>query len=189
MKKEDIEVVFSEEDEDRNVIRSKVIKNTALKVHHQYAIAFSTPAYEDITEPRRTLLQLRRPSTNEYSEPKYFAFIPPKEQSRHQSKLSSIFFHIESYINRFESLGTQLRRKRYKNKTEELKASQKIAEKQVVQTEKPKFKPNIKREKVLAPTKVSNVPNVAKVAVKPKPPQQQQQQPEPQPLVDLSKIS
>lgn len=98
---------------------------------------------------------------------------------------------IESYINRIESVGTQLRRKRYKQKTEELKASLKIKDKQVVQTEKPKFKPNIKGEKALAPTKVSNVPNVAKVAVnpKPKPKPQQQQQPQPQPLVDLSKIS
>jgi len=44
----------------------------------QYAIVFKTPQYRDlsITEPVTTFLQLHRPSTNEYGDPKPFIYRP-----------------------------------------------------------------------------------------------------------------
>lgn len=81
VKREDISILFYEEDDDRKVIWKEEINyknSTSMKVHHQYAILFRTPEYReyDIREAGKVFIQLYRPSDNEYSEPIAFEFVP-----------------------------------------------------------------------------------------------------------------
>ena len=50
-------------------------------VHRQVAIVFRTPPYHDnnLTEPVRVQMQLRRPSDREVSEPMVFQFLPSEQ--------------------------------------------------------------------------------------------------------------
>lgn len=97
VKREDISVVFYEEEETTgNVLWEEKIdyKNqpNQFKVHHQYAISFSTPKYKDvdIVQTRRTFLQLRRLVNDERSDPISFQFIPIAQNSTYfVIKLSS----------------------------------------------------------------------------------------------------
>ncbi|XP_031630227.1 embryonic polarity protein dorsal-like [Contarinia nasturtii] len=79
VKREDISVVFYEEDADRNQIWREEIQyknSTTMKVHHQYAISFKTPRYDrfDFGGTRRTFIQLCRPSDGACSDPIAFEF-------------------------------------------------------------------------------------------------------------------
>lgn len=81
VRREDISIVFFEQDANRSVIWKKEINYKSSKdfrVHHQTAISFLTPAYRDydIGETRKTFVQLHRPSDREFSEPSSFEFIP-----------------------------------------------------------------------------------------------------------------
>lgn len=84
VKREDIVVIFYEEDAQKKLIWKKELDyiNSKIKVHHQYTMVFNTPAYRDydIVEPRRTFLQIFRPSDQECSESVPFTFVP-NEQS------------------------------------------------------------------------------------------------------------
>lgn len=84
VKSQDISVVFYEEDDDRQIIWRKEVNNsnpTEFRVHHQYAIAFFTPAYKelDIKGSRKVFLQLFRRSDKEISEPVEFGYLPNQQ--------------------------------------------------------------------------------------------------------------
>lgn len=81
IKREDIDVVFYEEDSEKNVIWKQTINyknSTKLRIHHQYGISLVTPEYRDIDiqDPRKAFIQLYRPSDSEFSEPFMFEFVP-----------------------------------------------------------------------------------------------------------------
>lgn len=81
IKREDIDVVFYEEDNEKNVIWKKTVnyKNSSkLRIHHQYGISLVTPEYRDvdIQDPHKAFIQLYRPSDSETSEPFIFEFVP-----------------------------------------------------------------------------------------------------------------
>lgn len=76
--KKNIKIKFFELNEDDREIWSAYGHFTELDVHHQYAIAFSTPPYKDltITSPKEVFIQLERPSDADCSEPIKFFYKP-----------------------------------------------------------------------------------------------------------------
>lgn len=84
VKREDIAIVFYEEDAQKKVIWKNEINymNSTMKVHHQYTILFNAPAFKDfdITGPRKIFVQISRPSDQECSESVPFTYVP-NEQS------------------------------------------------------------------------------------------------------------
>lgn len=85
VKREDIAIVFYEEDADKRIIwREEINKgNSTMKVHHQYAISFQTPEYKDIDimESRKTYVQIYRPSDQAYGEPLPFVYVPMQQST------------------------------------------------------------------------------------------------------------
>lgn len=79
VRREDITVVFVEEDENGKQIWRQEIQDRyskAMKVHHQYAIAFKSPKIDrlEIVDLRRTYVYLYRPSDSVFSDPIPFEF-------------------------------------------------------------------------------------------------------------------
>ncbi|XP_046438641.1 nuclear factor NF-kappa-B p100 subunit-like [Daphnia pulex] len=76
--KKDIKIRFFETDENEQEIWSAFADFSELDVHHQYAIAFKTPAYQDpnIQSDVTVQFQLYRPSNQSTSEAKSFTYTP-----------------------------------------------------------------------------------------------------------------
>uniref|UniRef100_A0AAG5DBR2 RHD domain-containing protein n=1 Tax=Anopheles atroparvus TaxID=41427 RepID=A0AAG5DBR2_ANOAO len=76
--KNNIKIRFFELDEYENEVWSDRAVFSEADVHHQYAIAFKTPAYrhKDITEPVEVYMQLFRPKDGCLSEPVPFKYKP-----------------------------------------------------------------------------------------------------------------
>merc|ERR1719445_2159181 len=81
VKKGDIEVKFFQLDENEERSWESKAQFTEGDVHHQYAIAFKTPAYENqtVTEDVNVFFELYRPSDQAFSEPKNFRYKPREE--------------------------------------------------------------------------------------------------------------
>ncbi|XP_055319548.1 dorsal-related immunity factor Dif-like [Sitodiplosis mosellana] len=129
VKREDISVLFYEENADRQIIWKEEInyKNSeSLRVHHQYGIALRTPSYNehDIQEPRKVFVQLIRPSDSEVSEPIPFTYLP-------------------------NAHSIQLQRKKQTKVNESVKKSLSSRGVPLKKAEKPKFIPNILDENIL----------------------------------------
>ncbi|XP_041122033.1 nuclear factor NF-kappa-B p105 subunit-like [Polyodon spathula] len=79
VQKDDIQVRFYEEDENGSLWEA-FGKFGPADVHRQYAIVFKTPKYynNSIKNPVSVLVQLRRRSDGETSDPKPFIYYPPK---------------------------------------------------------------------------------------------------------------
>nr|NP_001071772.1 NFkB protein [Ciona intestinalis]BAE06579.1 NFkB protein [Ciona intestinalis] len=80
VQKDDIQVVFSEEDMQGNNLWEAYGSFSPTDVHRQFAIVFRTPAYKDteIKMPVNVQVQLRRKSDNEVSESRPFTYLPNK---------------------------------------------------------------------------------------------------------------
>uniref|UniRef100_H2YII0 RHD domain-containing protein n=1 Tax=Ciona savignyi TaxID=51511 RepID=H2YII0_CIOSA len=80
VQKDDIQVVFSEEDMQGNNIWEGYGNFSPTDVHRQFAIVFRTPQYRDvdIKQPVNVQVQLRRKSDHEVSEAKPFTYLPNK---------------------------------------------------------------------------------------------------------------
>ncbi|XP_021697567.1 nuclear factor NF-kappa-B p110 subunit isoform X1 [Aedes aegypti] len=89
--KNNIKIRFYELDEYDQEIWQDWGSFSEADVHHQYAIAFKTPAYhnKDITEPVEVLMQLYRPRDKCQSEPVPFKFKPRFNISRKRPRVSS----------------------------------------------------------------------------------------------------
>lgn len=76
--KKNIKVKFYELDENGAEVWCDWGNFTEIDVHHQYAIALTTPAYRnvDITSPVDVFIQLYRPSDEDCSEPMPFKYKP-----------------------------------------------------------------------------------------------------------------
>lgn len=88
---DNIKIRFYELDEyDQEVWQDYGVFSEA-DVHHQYAIAFKTPAYhnKDITEPVEVLMQLYRPKDKCQSEPVPFKYKPRLNISRKRPRVCS----------------------------------------------------------------------------------------------------
>jgi len=94
VKKGDISVRFFQLDENDERNWEADAHFTEGDVHHQYAIAFKTPPYENqtVTEDVNVFFELYRPSDNAYSEPKHFRY-KPREEIRlgKRARMSSSF--------------------------------------------------------------------------------------------------
>lgn len=129
VKREDIEIVFYEQDSEKNMIWRKVVNyqnSHTLRVHHQHAISFQAPQYKDIDilEPHQIFVQLYRPSDRESSESLPFEFIP-NEHSMHDTiaTISGILNDLETITNNQFSLciyfhSGKVRRKKHKKMNE-----------------------------------------------------------------------
>jgi len=75
---DDIEIRFFEQSPDGEVVWEAYPDIGDLDVHHQYAIVFKTPPYRDssVTEPVNVFLQLFRPSSGDFGDPKPFMYRP-----------------------------------------------------------------------------------------------------------------
>lgn len=75
--KDDIQLRFYEEREGK-VVWETYTDISPTDVHKQVAICFKTPKYhnENITQPVMARIQLKRISDNQFSEPRYFQFLP-----------------------------------------------------------------------------------------------------------------
>jgi len=73
---DDINIRFFEQSPDGEMVWEAYPDVNSLDVHHQYAVVFKTPPYRDprITEPVNVLLQLYRPSTGDFGDPKPFMY-------------------------------------------------------------------------------------------------------------------
>lgn len=103
--KKNIRIKFYEMDEN-NEIWSAYGSFSELDVHHQYAIAFKTPAYRDlnITSPKQVSIQLERPSDGDVSEPMTFTYKPSdrimgRKRPRISNSGSSDLSHILPSVN------------------------------------------------------------------------------------------
>lgn len=81
VKREDITIVFYEQDAAKNVIWREEIdgKNQSVRVHHQYGISLNAPAYRNNTakqESHKVWVQICRPSDHENSKPVPFHYFP-----------------------------------------------------------------------------------------------------------------
>jgi len=81
VKKGDIQVKFFQLDESEEKVWEEFAEFTEGDVHHQYAIAFKTPAYRDqtVSEDVNVFFELYRPSDSAFSEPKAFRYKPREE--------------------------------------------------------------------------------------------------------------
>lgn len=81
VKKDDIRVRFFEENEDDERVWQAFADFTENDVHHQYAIAFKTPAYRDkeVTEEVNVYFELYRRSDEAISDRRAFTFKPAEE--------------------------------------------------------------------------------------------------------------
>eukprot|EP00092_Neocalanus_flemingeri_P044045 GFUD01048705.1.p1 GENE.GFUD01048705.1~~GFUD01048705.1.p1 ORF type:complete len:778 (-),score=189.68 GFUD01048705.1:74-2407(-) len=81
VKKGDIHVRFFELDKDEERVWEGFAEFQEGDVHHQYAIAFKTPAYKDLTTANDVgvFFELFRPSDNAFSEPKAFRYKPSED--------------------------------------------------------------------------------------------------------------
>ena len=77
---DDIDIRFFEQSPEGEVMW-EAYAHIPLDVHHQYAIVFKTPPYHNpsITEPVTVQLQLHRPSTGDFGDPKPFVYFPADE--------------------------------------------------------------------------------------------------------------
>merc|ERR1711936_904732 len=81
VKKGDIQVKFFQLDDNEEKVWEEFAEFTEGDVHHQYAIAFKTPAYRDqtVSEDVNVFFELYRPSDSAFSEPKAFRYKPREE--------------------------------------------------------------------------------------------------------------
>merc|ERR1712038_1227275 len=81
VKKGDIQVKFFQLDDNEERIWEEFAEFTEGDVHHQYAIAFKTPAYKDqsVSDDVDVFFELYRPSDHAFSEPKAFRYKPREE--------------------------------------------------------------------------------------------------------------
>merc|ERR1719450_1612029 len=81
VKKGDIQVKFFQLDDSEEKVWEEFAEFTEGDVHHQYAIAFKTPAYKDqtVSEDINVFFELYRPSDAAFSEPKAFRYKPREE--------------------------------------------------------------------------------------------------------------
>merc|ERR1719346_825839 len=81
VKKGDIQVRFFELDENEERVWEELATFSENDVHHQYAIAFKTPPYEDqtVSEEVAVFFELYRPSDEATSEHKHFKYLPRQE--------------------------------------------------------------------------------------------------------------
>jgi len=81
VKKGDIQVKFFQLDDNEEKVWEEFAEFTEGDVHHQYAIAFKTPAYRDqtVSEDVNVFFELYRPSDAAFSEPKAFRYKPREE--------------------------------------------------------------------------------------------------------------
>jgi len=81
VKKGDIQVKFFQLDDTEEKVWEEFAEFTEGDVHHQYAIAFKTPAYRDqtVSEDVNVFFELYRPSDSAFSEPKAFRYKPREE--------------------------------------------------------------------------------------------------------------
>lgn len=81
VKKGDIQVKFFQLDDNEEKVWEEFAEFTEGDVHHQYAIAFKTPAYRDqtVSEDVNVFFELYRPSDTAFSEPKAFRYKPREE--------------------------------------------------------------------------------------------------------------
>jgi len=81
VKKGDIQVKFFQLDDNEERVWEEFAEFTEGDVHHQYAIAFKTPAYKDqtVSEDVNVFFELYRPSDTAFSEPKAFRYKPREE--------------------------------------------------------------------------------------------------------------
>lgn len=92
VKREDISILFYEEDKNQQIIWKEEInyKNSkSMKVHHQYAISIRTPEYKgsEIGDTSNVFVKLIRPSDNETSQPFSFGYVISAQSMYHPYKL------------------------------------------------------------------------------------------------------
>lgn len=104
VKKGDIKVRFFELDKDEERVWSEFAEFQENDVHHQYAVAFKTPAYPDTSVEKdvHVFFELYRPSDEAISEPKAFRY-KPSEDSRIRGKRRRL--DPTSFMNRTTHLG------------------------------------------------------------------------------------
>jgi len=94
VKKGDIMVRFFELDKDEERIWEDFGEFQEGDVHHQYAIAFKTPAYKDqnVTQDIGVFFELFRPSDGAFSEPKAFRYKPAEDvRIRKRARMNNHF--------------------------------------------------------------------------------------------------
>lgn len=118
VKREDISIVFYEESGGDIIWREEINyqNQSALRVHHQHAISFLTPKYReiDIRQPRKTFLQLYRPSDKKSSEPIEFEFVPNEQSAYDFFFCKNIHYGLNIDYLSFTYVGIQLQRKKHK---------------------------------------------------------------------------
>ncbi|XP_043464690.1 nuclear factor NF-kappa-B p110 subunit isoform X2 [Leptopilina heterotoma] len=90
--KKNIKIKFYEIDDSGNEIWCDYGKFSELDVHHQYAIAFRTPAYKDtyIESPKKVYIKLERPSDGECSDSVQFTYkASEKIQNKKRPRVST----------------------------------------------------------------------------------------------------
>ncbi|XP_057374204.1 nuclear factor NF-kappa-B p105 subunit-like [Daphnia carinata] len=101
--KKDIKIRFFETDENEQEIWSAFADFSELDVHHQYAIAFKTPPYQDpnIQSDVTVQFQLFRPSNQSTSEAKSFTYTP-RERVGMKRPRRDISVNSDCHTNRRE---------------------------------------------------------------------------------------
>jgi len=104
VKKGDIKVRFFELDKDEERVWSEFAEFQENDVHHQYAVAFKTPAYHDtlVEKEVHVFFELYRPSDEAISEPKAFRY-KPSEDTRIRGKRRRL--DPATFMNRNTHLG------------------------------------------------------------------------------------
>jgi len=99
VKKGDIHVRFFELDKDEERVWEDFGEFQEGDVHHQYAIAFKTPPYKDLSASQDVgvFFELYRPSDGAFSEPKAFRYKPSEESRlRKRARISHAHLAIRS---------------------------------------------------------------------------------------------